>query len=151
VTSLVALQSGGYTHPWKSGYVLGTMLVGLALIGAWILYEAKFARHPMVPGELFKGQRIVGLAYVVAFAAGMNFFSVCSVLLINGVHGLTSSRFSTSSPLPSPTSTTQIQSRLVSAVSLLPSQLQPAPLCLTPHYPCSQAIHVRFCSSLWCS
>mgnify|MGYP004500706955 CR=1 FL=1 len=30
----------------------------------------------MVPGELFKGQRIVGPAYVVAFAAGMNFFSI---------------------------------------------------------------------------
>ncbi|KAH7083029.1 major facilitator superfamily domain-containing protein [Paraphoma chrysanthemicola] len=73
---LVSLQSGGYTHPWKSGYVLGTMLVGLALIAAWVIYEAKFARHPMVPGELFKGQRIVGLAYVVAFAAGMNFFSI---------------------------------------------------------------------------
>lgn len=28
----------------------------------------------MIPGELFRGQRIVGLAYVVAFAAGMNFF-----------------------------------------------------------------------------
>jgi hypothetical protein len=76
MSSLVALQSGGYTHPWTSGYVLGTMLVGLALIAAWVVYEWKFARHPMVPGELFKGQRIVGLAYVVAFAAGMNFFSV---------------------------------------------------------------------------
>lgn len=40
------------------------------------MYEWKFARHPMVPGELFKGQRIVGLAYVIAFAAGMNFFSI---------------------------------------------------------------------------
>jgi hypothetical protein len=30
----------------------------------------------MIPGELFKGQRIVGLAYIVAFAAGMNFFSI---------------------------------------------------------------------------
>ena len=73
---LVSLQSGGYTHPWTSGYVLGTMLSGLALIAAWVVYEWKFARHPMVPGELFKGQRIVGLAYVVAFAAGMNFFSI---------------------------------------------------------------------------
>lgn len=73
---LVSLQSGGYTHPWASGYVLGTMLVGLALIAAWVVYEWKFARHPMVPGELFKGQRIVGLAYVIAFAAGMNFFSI---------------------------------------------------------------------------
>jgi hypothetical protein len=52
------------------------MLSGLALIAGWVVYEWKFARHPMVPGELFKGQRIVGLAYVIAFAAGMNFFSV---------------------------------------------------------------------------
>jgi hypothetical protein len=52
------------------------MLIGLALIAAWVVYEWKFARHPMVPGELFKGQRIVGLAYVIAFTAGMNFFSI---------------------------------------------------------------------------
>ncbi|KAH9864334.1 hypothetical protein J1614_010268 [Plenodomus biglobosus] len=73
---LVSLQAGGYSHPWKSGYVLGTMLTGLALIIGWIVWEAKFARHPMIPRELFKGQRIVGLAYVVAFTAGMNFFSI---------------------------------------------------------------------------
>ena len=74
--SLVALQSGGYTHSWTSAYVLCTLLFGLALVAAWVVFEWKFARHPMVPGELFKGQRIVGLAYVVAFAAGMNFFSI---------------------------------------------------------------------------
>ncbi|ORX96497.1 fungal trichothecene efflux pump [Clohesyomyces aquaticus] len=73
---LVALQAGGYTHPWKSAYVMCTLIIGLALIVAWVLYEWKGARHPMVPGELFKGQRIVGLAYVIAFAAGMNFFSI---------------------------------------------------------------------------
>ncbi|KAI4944058.1 hypothetical protein J4E91_008913 [Alternaria rosae] len=73
---LVALQSGGYTHPWTSAYVLCTMLIGLFLIAAWVLYEAKFAAYPMVPAALFSGQRIVGLAYVVAFSAGMNFFSI---------------------------------------------------------------------------
>lgn len=73
---LVSLQAGGYSHPWKSGYVLGTMLSGIALIAGWVVYEAKFARHPMIPKELFKGQRIVALAYVVAFTAGMNFFSI---------------------------------------------------------------------------
>lgn len=51
-----------------------TLLFGITLIAAWIVWEWKFAPYPMVPGELFKGQRIVGLAYVVAFAAGMNFF-----------------------------------------------------------------------------
>jgi len=73
---LVALQSGGYTHPWTSAYVLCTMLIGLVLIALWVLYEAKFAAYPMVPSALFSGQRIVGLAYVVAFSAGMNFFSI---------------------------------------------------------------------------
>ncbi|KAG9202805.1 hypothetical protein G6514_004059 [Epicoccum nigrum] len=73
---LVALNAGGYTHPWNSAYVICTLLFGLALIAAWVVWEWKFAAYPMVPGELFKGQRIVGLAYVVAFAAGMNFFSI---------------------------------------------------------------------------
>jgi len=52
------------------------MLIGLVLIALWVLYEAKFAAYPMVPSALFSGQRIVGLAYVVAFSAGMNFFSI---------------------------------------------------------------------------
>ncbi|KAF2130586.1 MFS general substrate transporter [Dothidotthia symphoricarpi CBS 119687] len=76
---LVALQSGGYTHSWTSAYVLCTLLLGLALIAAWVVWESKFARHPMVPGELFKGQRIVGLAYGIAFVAGMSFFSVLNL------------------------------------------------------------------------
>lgn len=74
--SLVALQSGGYTHEWTSAYVLCTLLIGLLLIGAWVVHQWKFAKHPMIPHELFKGQRIVGLAYAIAFAAGMNFFSI---------------------------------------------------------------------------
>lgn len=72
---LVALQSGGYTHPWTSAYVLSTLLIGLAMIFAWIAWEWKGASHPMVPMELFKGQRVVALSYAVAFVAGMNFFS----------------------------------------------------------------------------
>ncbi|KAK5114166.1 hypothetical protein LTR62_002736 [Meristemomyces frigidus] len=76
VLFLVALQAGGYSHSWSSAYVLCTLLIGLALIGCWILWEAKFARHPMIPPELFKGQRVVALGYAVAFVAGMNFFSL---------------------------------------------------------------------------
>ncbi|OQU94613.1 hypothetical protein CLAIMM_00947 [Cladophialophora immunda] len=29
---LVALQSGGYTHPWESGYVLAQLLIGILLV-----------------------------------------------------------------------------------------------------------------------
>jgi hypothetical protein len=84
---LVALQAGGYTHPWTSGYVLATLIIGFATIVAWILWEWKGAKHPMVPMELFKGQRVVSLAYAVAFVAGMNFFSVLNFwpLMISAV------------------------------------------------------------------
>lgn len=76
ISSLVALQAGGYTHPWTSAYTLCTLLIGIALLVTWFVWEWKFARHPMVPFELFKNQRVVGLAFAVAFVAGMNFFSV---------------------------------------------------------------------------
>lgn len=77
---LVALQSGGYTHPWKSAYCLSTLIIGIALIATWIVWEAKFAKYPMVPGALFKGQRIVALAYATAFVGGMFFYSALNFL-----------------------------------------------------------------------
>jgi MFS family permease len=73
---LVALQAGGYTHPWTSAYVLAQLIIGLLLIAAWVVWEAKFAKFPMVPKEMFQGQRIVALAFFIAFVAGMNFYSV---------------------------------------------------------------------------
>lgn len=73
---LVALQAGGYTHPWSSAYILCTLLFGLALLITWVVWEWKFAKHPMIPKELFLGQRVVGFAFAVAFVAGMNFFSL---------------------------------------------------------------------------
>ena len=76
----MALQAGGYTHSWKSAYVLSCLIIGLALISAWIVWEARFAPYPMVPSELFKGQRIVALAYATAFVGGMNFYSVLNFL-----------------------------------------------------------------------
>lgn len=73
---LVALQAGGYSHPWSSAYVLCTLLIGLACIIGFIVYEWKFARYPMIPHEMFSGQKIVGMAYGIAFVAGMNFFAL---------------------------------------------------------------------------
>jgi hypothetical protein len=34
----------------------------------------------MVPRQIFQGRRIVGLAFFVAFVAGMNFYSLVSKL-----------------------------------------------------------------------
>lgn len=85
---LVALQAGGYTHPWASAYTLCTLLFGFLTIVAWVVWEGWFARHPMVPIQLFQGQRVVGFAFVVAFVAGMNFFSMLNFwpMLISTVY-----------------------------------------------------------------
>ncbi|CCT69545.1 related to MFS drug efflux pump [Fusarium fujikuroi] len=72
---LVALQAGGYSHPWSSAYVLSLLLVGIVLIITFCVWEAKFAKFPMVPGDLFKGQRVVAVAFLVAFVGGLNFYS----------------------------------------------------------------------------
>ena len=74
--SLVSLQSGGYTHPWASGYVLPQLIIGIFLIIAWVVWEWKFAPHPMIPRELYQGQRVVALAFLVAFIAGFDFYSL---------------------------------------------------------------------------
>jgi hypothetical protein len=77
-SSLVALQAGGYSHPWTSAYVLAQLIIGILLILAWMVWEWKFAKNPMVPKQIFEGQRIVGLAFFIAFVAGMNFYSLVS-------------------------------------------------------------------------
>ena len=70
VLFLVALQAGGYSHPWTSAYVLVTLIIGILLIFAFVVWEWRFARNPMIPHEMFSGQKIVGMAYGIAFVAG---------------------------------------------------------------------------------
>lgn len=60
--------------------MLSCLIIGLALIGCWIVWEAKFATYPMVPGALFRGQRIVALSYATAFVGGMFFYSALNFL-----------------------------------------------------------------------
>ncbi|KIW37708.1 uncharacterized protein PV06_10339 [Exophiala oligosperma] len=76
---LVALQAGGYSHPWSSAYVLCTLLIGFALIVGFVVWEWKGAKYPMVPRELFAGQRVVALAYGVAFIGGASFYSLLNM------------------------------------------------------------------------
>ena len=45
---LVALQAGGYSHPWTSAYVLCTLIIGFFTLVAWVCYEKFVCKHPMV-------------------------------------------------------------------------------------------------------
>ena len=46
------------------------------MLAVWLYYEFKIAKHPMIPKELFLGQKVVGLSFAVAGIAGANFFSL---------------------------------------------------------------------------
>jgi hypothetical protein len=72
---LVALQAGGYSHKWQSAYVLGNLVIGVGLLVAFGIWEWKGAAHPLIPKEIFAGQRIVAAAFCVTFVSGMNFYS----------------------------------------------------------------------------
>jgi hypothetical protein len=64
------MQAGGYSHSWDSAYVICTMIFGLVLIAVFVVWEWKICKNPMIPHEMFAGQRIVGMAYGIAFVAG---------------------------------------------------------------------------------
>lgn len=67
---LVALQAGGYQYAWTDGRVLGPLIVGLLMILAFPFWELYGAHFPMVPREIFEGQRIVALSLVLSLVAG---------------------------------------------------------------------------------
>ncbi|KAL4889766.1 major facilitator superfamily domain-containing protein [Aspergillus ambiguus] len=77
---LVALQAGGYSHSWQSAYVLVQLLLGVALLAAFVLWEWKFCKDPMIPHDMFSGQRIVAKMYGLAFIAGKRSFSSLQLL-----------------------------------------------------------------------
>jgi hypothetical protein len=52
------------------------MLFGILLMVVFVVWEWKFSKLPMVPREMFSGQRIVAMAYGIAFVAGMNFYAL---------------------------------------------------------------------------
>lgn len=67
---LVGLQAGGYQFPWTSAKVLAPLIIGLLLILLFPAWEIWGAKNPMVPSVIFKGQRVVALAFAIVFVAG---------------------------------------------------------------------------------
>lgn len=45
---VVALTWGGVKYPWISAQVLGPLIVGLVGLGAFLVYEALYAKEPLV-------------------------------------------------------------------------------------------------------
>ncbi|MFF4246483.1 MFS transporter [Streptomyces sp. NPDC001822] len=58
--------SESHVHGWGSLRVLGPLLAGAALLAAFLVIQARFARHPLVPLKIFRN-RSVAAANLVAF------------------------------------------------------------------------------------
>ncbi|TQS32790.1 hypothetical protein Golomagni_06885, partial [Golovinomyces magnicellulatus] len=74
---LVGLQAGGYQYKWTDSRVLGPLISGIFLLLAFPAWEIWGPHeYPMVPAVIFRGQRVVALAFVIVFIAGMDFYSI---------------------------------------------------------------------------
>lgn len=50
VLLLLGLNWGGTTYPWVSAPVLVTLLLGVGFFVVFIIWEARFAKLPIIPG-----------------------------------------------------------------------------------------------------
>jgi EmrB/QacA subfamily drug resistance transporter len=62
-------------HPWGSGRTITLLAIGVALLAAFIVIEARFARAPLMPLSLFRSRSVTG-ANVVMALTGVAFFSM---------------------------------------------------------------------------
>ncbi|KAG8946150.1 hypothetical protein FRC04_012005 [Tulasnella sp. 424] len=68
--SVVALTWAGAKHPWSSYQVLVPLILGLALMAGFFVYEAKVPVEPVVPWELVNN-RTSFLGYATTFLHGI--------------------------------------------------------------------------------
>jgi EmrB/QacA subfamily drug resistance transporter len=66
---------GTQTHPWASARTISILALGLALLGAFVLIEARLAEHPLVPLAVFR-QRSLTAANGVSFVIGASILSL---------------------------------------------------------------------------
>jgi MFS family permease len=65
-----AVQWGGYQYSWGSAHVLAPLIIGIALVVAFCLYEWKIARYPMFPGSILREPRLLLLTLWITFVSG---------------------------------------------------------------------------------
>jgi len=73
---MAGMQWGGYQYKWGSAHVLVPLILGVALLVGFAVWEAKFAKFPMFPRRLMQAPRILLLTLVITFISGANFFSI---------------------------------------------------------------------------
>jgi EmrB/QacA subfamily drug resistance transporter len=66
---------GTDTHPWASAHTISILAAGIAMLGTFVLIEARLAEHPLVPLGVFR-QRSLTAANGVSFVIGASILSL---------------------------------------------------------------------------
>ncbi|KAK3695494.1 major facilitator superfamily domain-containing protein [Podospora appendiculata] len=72
----IGILGGGYQDPWASAQVLAPLIAGVVLLVAFVAWEIRGTKNPMIPRRLGKAPRTLVLTMVITFISGANFFSV---------------------------------------------------------------------------
>ena len=77
--------AGGVADEWKSGKIIGPLVLGWVLLPVFILYEAKLARYPLAPFKLLRDRGIwsaLVLSFLINFVFYMVFDYAYTVLVV---------------------------------------------------------------------
>ncbi|KAK3290228.1 major facilitator superfamily domain-containing protein [Chaetomium fimeti] len=72
IVLMLGLTWGGGEYPWESAHVVATLVIGLVVCAAFVLWQWKGPRYPLVPLHIFKS-RIVNGACITMAINGWNF------------------------------------------------------------------------------
>ncbi|CAK7214682.1 hypothetical protein SBRCBS47491_002235 [Sporothrix bragantina] len=79
VLILLALNWGGSSYPWSSAHIIAPLIIGVAMIVAFVLYEVYVPlEQPLLPLRLLKNIPYVSI--VIVAAAGQMVFTSLSIL-----------------------------------------------------------------------
>jgi MFS transporter, SIT family, siderophore-iron:H+ symporter len=73
------------TRSWRSAHILGPLIVGIVCIPFFLVWEIKYAPHPLVPFSLMKDRAVwapLGIALLLNFAWGMQADYLFTVLRV---------------------------------------------------------------------
>ncbi|KAF2116542.1 fungal trichothecene efflux pump [Lophiotrema nucula] len=73
---MMGMQWGGYQYKWSTAHVLAPLILGLALIVAFIVWELYGTKYPMFPRRILQVPSIMIGTLVITFISGANFFSI---------------------------------------------------------------------------